>query len=338
MEMSNSSRTTVVIPNWNGRHLLALCLTALRAQVDQDFQVVVVDNASDDESAAFVEEQFPEAQLIRLARNRGFAAATNAGISATDTRFVAFLNNDCEPDRDWLRELVACLDRHPSAAAATSKLVRLNDPDVIDGAGDILSSYFRAYERGRGEPDCGQYGLEVQVFGASGAASLWRRDVLRRIGAFDEDFFAYYEDVDLSFRARLSGYECWYAPRAVVLHRRAGTSRARAAEFANFYSVRNRWAMVLKNAPGPLLVRNLPWLILAEILTVGRALRERQVRHVLRAYGDLVRSSPTWLRRRRGVQALRAISTPELRGALTRGYPRFRVRVAEVLRHDERLR
>jgi hypothetical protein len=329
----NSNRTTVVIPNWNGRGFLGPCLTALRAQVDSDFRAVVVDNGSEDGSAAFVEEHFPEAQLVRFERNRGFAAAANAGIAAAaPTPYVAFLNNDCEPGPNWLHELVACLDRHPRAAAATSKLIRLNEPEIIDGAGDILSSYFRAYERGRGEHDGGQYDHEVQVFGASGAASLWRQTVFGRIGTFDEAFFAYYEDVDLSFRARLGGYELWYAPRAVVRHHGAGTSR-RAAEFAYFHSVRNRWTMLLTNVPGPLLALSLPRLLLTEALTVGRALRERQARHVLRAYGELVRSSPAWLRRRRRVQSGRVISTRELRRSLTSGYPQFRERVRTVLRH-----
>jgi hypothetical protein len=333
--LANRVRTTIVIPNWNGRYFLGPCLSTLREQVDKDFRVVVVDNGSTDGSTALVEEQFPEVQLIRFEQNRGFAAAVNAGIDAADTPYVAFLNNDCEPEPSWLQELVACLDRHPHAAATTSKLIRANEPGVIDGAGDILSSYFRAYARGRGERDGGQYDREVRVFGASGAASLWRRAVFGSIGTFDEDFFAYYEDVDLSFRARLSGYELWYAPRAIARHHGAGTSR-RAGEFAYFYSVRNRWAMIVKDVPGRLLALNLPRLLLSESLTIGRAARERELRHVLRAYVDLIRSLRRWLRRRRAVQSSCTISTQELQHALTLGYPQFLGRVGTVLRESQR--
>jgi GT2 family glycosyltransferase len=325
-------RTTVVVPNWNGRDFLGPCLTALRDQVERDFAVVIVDNGSQDGSAAFVEEHFPEAQLIQLNQNRGFAAATNAGIKTAPGEYVALLNNDCEPAPSWLSELVACLERHPRAIASTSKLVLRDEPHVIDDAGDILSTYFRAYERGRGEHDRGQYDGELQVFGASGAASLWRVEMLKQIGLFDEDFFAYYEDVDLSFRARLAGYECWYAPRAVVRHARAGTSQEWAAQFTHFYGVRNRWAMIVKNVPTTLLLRSVPRLVLAEALSIARALRERNARHLVRAYGDVVRAAPVLLRRRRAVQARRTVTTAELRATLTLGYPRLRVRAAEVLR------
>jgi GT2 family glycosyltransferase len=332
--MMTSPRTTIVIPNWNGQHFLGPCLAALRAQSDRNFGVVVVDNASDDGSAAFVEQNFPEVKLLRLDVNRGFAAATNAGIELADNTYVAFLNNDCEPSPSWLAELVGCLERHPRAAAATSKLVLRDQPEVIDDAGDLLSIYFRAYERGRGDLDGGQYEREEEVFGASGAASLWRLEILRRIGGFDEDFFAYYEDVDLSFRARLIGCECWYAPQAVVQHARAGTSRAREAEFVYFYGVRNRWAMIVMDVPLTFLVRAAPRLVFAEMLTLGRALRERQARQLLRAHGEIVRLLPALLRRRRTVQACRVVSTGALRAALTPGYPHFRARFADVLRQS----
>jgi GT2 family glycosyltransferase len=214
----------VVIPNWNGRQFLGPCLEALRAQTLDGFEIVLVDNASTDDSVDFVKEHFPEVRVVEAEENVGFAAGMNLGIRAVDTELIAFLNNDTAPAPSWLEELVACLERHPRAAAATSKMLLHDRPETIDSAGDGITTLFLPYARGHGARDNAQYEREEQVFSASGGASLWRGAVLDRIGLFDEAFFAYYEDVDLGFRARLAGYECWYAPRAVVRHHRGGSA------------------------------------------------------------------------------------------------------------------
>src|SRR5262249_43910205 len=155
-------------------------------------------------------------------------------------------------------------------------LLRSSSPKTIDGAGDILTKFLRAYPRGEGEVDIGQYEREQQVFAASGAASLWRLETVRKLGLFDSDLFFSYEDVDLSFRARLAGYECWYAPRAVALHVRGGTSLGRP-EFRYFHALRNRWCVIVKDVPTQLLVQNLHRVAFAEVLTIGRSLNERQL-------------------------------------------------------------
>jgi GT2 family glycosyltransferase len=224
---------SVVVPNLNGAHFLEPCLTAVAQQTLRPSQVLVVDNGSTDASVELVRELFPEARLVTFSENRGFAAAMNAGIAETTADLVAFLNNDAVAEPTWLEELAACVARHPEAAAATSKLLA-HEPGRLDGAGDGLTRSFLPYVRGHGQPDDGRFADEVEVFGASGAAALWRAPVLRELGGFDERFFAYYEDVDLSFRARLRGYEIWYAPRSVVRHTRGGTA-GQHVDFALFH-------------------------------------------------------------------------------------------------------
>jgi len=324
-------RTSVVIPNWNGREFLPACLSALRIQTYRDFELVLVDNHSTDDSVALAREHYPEAKVVLLDENFGFAKAMNAGFREAEGELVACLNNDTEASPQWLGELVACIDRHPRAAAIASKMLDLRNPRLLDGAGDILTRYLRAYPRGRGEADTGQYDAEIEVFGASGGASLWRAEALRELEGFDEDLFAYYEDVDLSFRARLAGYECWYAPLAVVLHAGGASSAPAAAEFRHYHAVRNRWSMIVKDAPAGLLWRSSPRIAAAELFSVARALRERKFGLLLSAYRDVFRQLPGWRRRRRALQAGRVVGGRDLRRVMPSGYPALWRRVRGVL-------
>jgi GT2 family glycosyltransferase len=312
---------SVVVPNRDGETLLERCLASLEAQTFRDFEVVVVDNGSSDGSRELVRRRFPSAALVELDENRGFAGGSNAGAARARGAAVAFVNNDIEAEAGWLEELVACLDRHSRAASVAPKILRRDDPRVLDGAGDEMTRSLKAYRRGQGEPDRGQYEREEQVFSASGTACLWRAEVFRRLGGFDEGFHAYYEDVDLGFRARRAGWECWYAPRAVVHHVGGGTSGERWSEFESFYAVRNRWATIAKNAPAGWLVRNAPLVAAGELASLGRALARGEVRFVLRAYRDLVRSGGA-LRAQRAEAARGSVAGyRELRPAVTRAFP-----------------
>jgi GT2 family glycosyltransferase len=306
---------TVVIPNLDGRRFLDRCLHRLREQTVKSVETIVVDNGSRDGSVAFVESHFPEVRVVALESNRGFAGGMNAGIARACGSYVAFLNNDTEVDPCWLEELLACLERHPRAAAATSKLLLAHRRDTIDSAGDSLAPSFLPYARGHGQRDSGQYEEELQVFSAAGAASLWRRSALEEVGLFDERFFAYYEDVDLSFRARLKAYECWYAPKAVAYHHRGATAGNRA-EFTLYHPLKNRWLMVLKNAPGRLLLRNAAWLALGEGFLWIRALRARRPLVVVRAYREVLRNSSEVRTERRTIQKDRRVSSADLKRLL----------------------
>jgi GT2 family glycosyltransferase len=308
---------SVVIPNWNGRGFLNRCLSALGRQSVGDLEVVLVDNASSDDSVEFAQGHFPEVKVVRLERNAGFAGAMNEGIRRAGGNYVGFLNNDTEPSERWLEELVACLERHPRAAAATSKVLLLDRPGTFDDTGNFLSRSLLPFARGHGEADTGQYDVEEEVFSASGAAALWRAEALDEIGLFDESFFAYYEDVELGFRARLAGYECWYAPRAVVLHQRGGSSGDDA--FSLYHHVRNRWLMVGKDAPAALLVRRLHLIAAGEITWWKRATGSAGFWPILRAYRDVVLAARRIRRQRRQIQAGRRIPVAELESVLAPG-------------------
>jgi GT2 family glycosyltransferase len=309
-------RVSVVVPNLNGVELLGPCLAAVTAQTVEDVETIVVDNGSGDGSAAFVRERFPQIRIFELGENRGFASAMNVGIVAAEAPLIAFLNNDAEPAPTWLEELERCLQRHPRAAAAASKLLRADDPGTLDGAGDGLTRTFRPIARGHGLPD-GAFDDEVEVFGASGTASLWRGDVLDELGGFDERFFAYYEDVDLSFRARLAGWECWYAPRSVSNHRRGATAGGDLS-FTLHLPARNRWFFLLKDAPAGLLLRHPVGLLTEDAFWFVRALRARSPMTLFRAYGEVICELRPLLRERRRLQRSRAVSPRALDQLLSR--------------------
>jgi GT2 family glycosyltransferase len=302
---------SVVIPNVDGKELLPECLAALRGQSFDDFEVIVVDNGSTDGSTAFVRESFPEIRVIELGTNYGFAKAMNVGIEASGGEYVVPLNYDTQPATDWLAELVACMQRHPAAAAAGSKTLLMRDERLIDGAGDVMDWAFLPHPRGHGDLDSERFQEEIQVFSVSGAACIWRAAVLQELGLFDEDFVSYYEDVDLGFRARLLGYECWYAPRSVALHVRGAWSGGRS-EFAFFHPVKNRWFMIVKNVPAVLLARHAHRILYGEASWWYQALKGRRIGVMLRAYGAVARSFPRLLSKRRQIQSRRRLPVREL--------------------------
>jgi GT2 family glycosyltransferase len=304
-------RSSVVIPNVNGERFLPDCLTALGGQTDTDFEVIMVDNGSTDGSLAIVRDSFPEVRVIELRDNFGFAKAMNVGIEAAAGEYVVFLNNDTRVAPDWLAELVACLERRPQAAAAGSRTLLMRDESLIDGAGDVMDWTFLPHPRGHGEPDSKRYREEMPVTTVSAAACAWRADALRDIGLFDEDFFIYYEDVDLGLRARLLGYESWYAPRSVALHARGAWTAGRS-EYTFFHPVKNRWFMIVKNVPALLLLRHLPRILFGEAYWWNQARKHRRLAVMLRAYGAVARSLPRLLAKRREMQSRRRVALQDL--------------------------
>lgn len=303
---ARSPRSSIVIPTLGGDHLRR-CLAALERQEDDSFEIVVVDNGSG------ARGDHPGVRVVELPDNRGFAGAANAGAAAARGEYLVFLNDDTEADPDWLAELVACAERHPAAASIASKVLRHDDPTVVDGAGDSMTRSLKAFRRGAGERDGGGYDREEQVFSASGTACLWRSRAFHALGGFDESFFAYYEDVDLGFRARNAGYECWYAPRAVVRHVGGVTSR-RVARADATYSMPNRWATTIKNAPSEWLLRNAGVIVFGELLLWGRVLRDRRPLLLVRYLAIVWARLPGLIRARRAVQRRRVASYRELVG------------------------
>ena len=291
----------VVIVTWNAAPFVGGCLESLRALARPPAETIVVDNDSSDGTAAIVREQFPDVRLIPMGSNVGFCRANNLGIRETKSPFVLVLNPDTALDARFLEELLPAFT-DPAVGIAAGKLLRF-DGATLDSAGQLLGRSRQPIDRGFGLLDRGQYERDAEVFGACGAAALYRRTMLEEVADgpgiyFDEDFFAFYEDLDLAWRARRAGSRAVYRHRAIGRHARGGASRpagprrftailARSPE-VRFLVARNRWLTILRNdRPGDL-VLNLPFVLTRDVATLaaialtspavlGRLWRERAV-------------------------------------------------------------
>ena len=254
--MSAPPAASIVIVSWNGRRYLEPCLNAVAAQQGVEAETILVDNGSTDGTAAWVRERFPWVRLVALAENRGFAGGNNAGVRETRGRLIVLLNNDTVAEPGWLAALVRGRDAAGPNALASSRIVYMHDPRVIDSAGDGLLRWGGAFKRHHGASvDAATQSGEV--FGVCGAACVIPRRVFDELGGFDEDFFVSHEDVDLSYRARLLGYPCVYVADAVVGHHGSSTL-GRVSPFAVFHGQRNLEWVYFKNTPASLLLRTLP--------------------------------------------------------------------------------
>ena len=246
---------SVVIVNYNAGGELIDCLETVRAQrFGRNYEILVVDNASKDNSLLMAQDRFGEVRVIENDENRGYAAALNQGIKATSGTFVLALNFDVRLDPDYLDEIVRAIESDPQVGSATGKLLkyRTGDYAVLDSTGINFYQMFPT-DRGENKKDIGQYELPESMFGPSGAAALYRREMLEdvRIGeeCFDEDFFQFVEDVDLAWRAQTAGWKCLYHSGATAVHKRGATRRRSKKLQAQYYKLgyRNRYLTIIKN-------------------------------------------------------------------------------------------
>jgi GT2 family glycosyltransferase len=296
---------SIIITTWNGRQHLEACLTSVAALRDVSAETILVDNGSTDGTAAFVARTFPWVRVVALPDNLGFAGGNNVGALEARGRYLAFLNNDTVVDPGWLRALLSGVDEASGYALATSRIVYMHDPSVIDSAGDGLLRCGGAFKRLHGGP-ASAAGTAVEVFGVCGAACLLPKVLFDELGGFDEDFFVSHEDVDLSYRARLLGHRVRYVPDAVVYHRGSATL-GRVSAFAVFHGQRNLEWVYLKNSPASVLVRTLPGHLLYDAVAALHFLRVGRLMAFLRAKAAALRGVPMIWRKRAHVQASRRV-------------------------------
>jgi hypothetical protein len=309
-------RVTVVIPNWNGERFLGPCLTSLRRQTFTDFDIVVVDNGSTDGSRGLLEERFPEVRVVPLAENQGIAAAFNAGIEASGTEYVILLNNDTEQDPGWLEALVRAAEDRPRAGLLASKLIDFHDRRFLDGAGDAMRLSGLPYRLGHGERDTGRFDAPGYVFGACAAAALYRRGMLEEVGPFDEDFVSYCEDGDLSFRAQLAGYRCFYVPSAVVYHMGSASTGGKRSPTATRLGTRNSFSLLVKNLPLSAVPYVAPFFLAGQLVRLLTAAATGSLRAHLDGLAGAWRHLPLMLEKRKEIQKGKRAPDAEVRRLL----------------------
>jgi GT2 family glycosyltransferase len=329
----------VVIVNANAGDYLEQTLAALDRQTLPPRRVIVVDNASVDGSADGIEERHPAVEVQRLTTNLGFAGGNNLGArDAEDCRWVALLNPDAFAEPDWLERLVDAAETNREYSFFASRLLQAQSPDILDGTGDVYHVSGLAWRRDHGRRVDERQLERGEVFSPCAAAALYERDAFLEVGGFDENFFCYFEDSDLSFRLRLAGRRCLYVPEAVVHHVGSATT-GRESDFTIYHSCRNlAWAYV-KNMPGPLFWLYLPQHLFVNILNVVWFSTTGQARIVLASKRDALRGLPRVLRERRAIQGRRRIAARDLRRQMDRGigaYLTSLTRAMEALRRGER--
>ncbi|MDQ4149606.1 MAG: glycosyltransferase [Actinomycetota bacterium] len=239
---------SVVVLNFNGKPFLDACLESLFAQSypAPHVEILLVDNGSSDGSLEYVRSQWPRVRTLPLETNRGFAGGINAGVRAAKGRYVALINNDAKAHADWIRNGLAGFGKSMDVAMVASKILTL-DGKTMDYAGGALTFYGHGFKVGVNEPDEGQYDRPIETLFGSGCALFMPRDLFLEVGGFDEDYFAFFEDVDLGWRLWTLGYRVLYEPSSVVYHRHHGTADALGQEKERFLLERNALITILKN-------------------------------------------------------------------------------------------
>lgn len=289
-------RARVIVVAYQSGAFLQPCIDALAAQSFADFEAVIVDNASSDGSIDILRLPDHRFALRRMGANLGFAAGNNRAAEDAATEFLVLLNPDAVPEPDWLAEMVKAADNHPEAASIGAVQLRLDDPSIMDGVGDVWHVAGLAWRAGEGRPTADA--PDGEIFGPCGAAALYRTADFRAVGGFDERYFCYCEDVDISFRLRHLGRGSVRASKAVVRHEGSGIS-GRQSEFTLFHGHRNRVWTFFKNTPGVWLWVFLPYHVLFNAIYMVSAIRRGFAGPIWRAYREALRGLPAIFETRR---------------------------------------
>ena len=316
----HKAQVSVVIVNWNAGPYLKRCLLSVSKQTRCPNEIIIVDNASKDGSADGIEEAFPRVKVVRLEKNIGFAAANNYAVrlASNESRWVALLNPDAFPEPSWLERLLAAADVHPECAFWGSRLIQADHPGILDGEGDYLHISGWAWRKNRGISAAQKGENPVEIFSPCAAAALYRRDAWEAAGGLDEDFFCYFEDVDLGFRLRLAGHRCLMAPDAEAYHIGSAVTGGRHSDFAIYHGHRNLVWTYVKNMPGPLFWLLIPLHIALNLASVVWFCMRGKGRIILKAKLDAFRGIPRMWQKRDDIQKNRSVSAGEIWKALNK--------------------
>lgn len=318
-------RVTVAIPSWNSLSFLKLSLSSHDNQTFNDYEIVVIDNGSTDGSSRFVADNFPDVRLIRNRENLGFCVACNQGVEAGSGEYILILNSDTKLAPDFIEHALSVFYKDDRIGIVTGKILRF-DEKTIDSTGQFPNRSRRAIERGYNLPDDGQFDTPGYVFSGCGAAVIYKREMLEDIAMdseyFDEDYFAFYEDLDLAWRAQLRGWKAYYEPKAVAYHYRGGSAGARKGLLGRFeFSRRPRYIQkhiwkngiltIIKNDDFPSILRDLPFILLNQGKIAAYAVFFRP--RLLIDFVSSLRTLKGAFRKRRIIQSRRLVNREHIR-------------------------
>jgi len=312
---------SVILVAWNSKAVLPVCLNKLSVQSFRDFEVILVDNGSKDDAVRNLDKKHPglDIHVQRMDRNHGFAAGNNIGAQLARGKWLVLLNADAFPEPDWLEMLVAAAESHPQVASFSSRQIQEQDPRFLDGAGDAYHVSGLAWRIALGYPAALFGSEEKKIFSPCAAAAMYLREAFLNVGGFDEDFFSYFEDVDLGFRLQLRGYTSMYVPDAVVHHIGSSTFGQRS-NFAFYHSHRNMVWTFFKNMPSTLFWRYLLAHIMANFIYLLYYTLRGRGKVLWQAKWDALIGLPNALQKRRTIQNTRRIPDKNLIALMEHGW------------------
>lgn len=313
---AQNSLFSIIILCWNSNRFLYSCLQSLDLQTCKDFEILIVDNGSPEPISTQNLMDFPNLSItfFSLEHNRGFAAGNNLAASHAEGKYLVLLNADAFPTPGWLEAISNAIHKYPHGFFA-SKLVMANDPDRLDGTGDVYHASGVVWRKSYNTLATRSSLQEKEVFSACGAAAVYPIEAFKQVDGFDADYFSYVEDVDLGFRLRLVGYQCVYLPDAVVYHLGSGSTSKRS-DLSVYYGQRNLVWTFYKDMPGVLVWVLTPLHLFANFLIIILAILRKQGAVTIRAKKDAFLNLPTFLKKRKIIQHSRRISVFKLMGSL----------------------
>lgn len=321
-------RYTVTIVNWNSWDILARCLEKLQQQTFQNFNVLVIDNASDVPAPSDLLTRYPNITLIQNQSNVGFAAANNQAVNLlTDTEWMVLLNPDAFPEPDWLAQLLDAAKKNPDYAMFASRQLMDGKQNLLDGDGDVYHISGLVWRAGHGRMVSEADDQPREIFSPCAAAALYRRDALLAVGGFDEDFFCYVEDVDLGFRLRLMGHRCLLVPTAVVHHIGSATTGGQRSDFSIYHGHRNLVWTFVKNMPSCLFWLLLPLHMAMNLATLCLFTIRGKGHVIFLSKRDAIKGLPQMWAKRKQIQAVRVATIQNIWQILDRRlFPRKNIR------------
>lgn len=316
-----SEMVSIIVINYNNAPDTMACLRALENQTYKCFKVVLIDNGSFDNSVLEIDDFLKGSRLSMITRfvglgiNRGFAGGNSEGLKYVTSPYVALLNSDTVPDREWLGSLVTSIETHPDTGICASKLI-VRDTEIIDSAGDGFSDALKGFKMGEGQSSS-NFNNQEYIFGACAGAALYRRKMLEEIGFFDENFFLIHEDTDLNFRAQLAGWKVLYVPNAIV-HHKVRSSIGVMSDLAIYHSLRNKELVRIKNIPSGIFLRCLPEIILEELLEFFYfAIKHNRFPLFVKAKKDAIKMFPRMWKKRKIIMKTIQVDNRYLLGLMT---------------------
>ena len=313
-------KVSIIILTWNSMHHLQRCLEYLENQTTQSLELVIIDNGSHDGDINDLPNKYPTSkfQIKKLPANLGYAVANNIGAHMAQGHWLVLLNADAFPEPDWLECLLRAAQANPEYSVFSSRQIQFSSSDLLDGAGDSYHMTGLAWRRYYNKPIQGYGQQSEEVFSACPTAALYSREEFLKAGGFDEDYFSYFEDVDLGFRLRLAGKKCLYVPDAVV-HHVGSASTGKRSDFSVYYGYRNMIWTFFKNMPSPLIWFFLPLHVVTVMFFVFYLTLRGQGRVILKAVVDAIRGLPRILEKRKEIQSNIKINPFDLLDVMSTG-------------------